>query len=450
MGFLGWTTAVGVVLFAMALSSAYLRRLPVPSALVYLVLGFAVGPLGLELLRIDLQAEWLERLTEVAVTVSLFFGGLKLRLPLRDPAWRVVFRLAGPLMLATILAVMLFAHFVLSLSLPTGLLLAAVLAPTDPVLASAVTVNNSADHDRVRFGLSGEAGLNDGMAFPVVVLALLWAAGDGAEHSIARWAAHRLLWAVPAALVLGYALGRVAGKLAIALRSRNRDTHAPSDFLALALIALSYAGAQMISAWAFLAVFAAGVGLRRAERVVVQRTPHPEHDASRDAVHPPAEMLVPGNVEPEALEHPAVAAGAVVSETISFGDTAERILEVLLVVLLGASLDELDMRALPLAMVLFVLLRPALTFLILAGTSTTRAQRLLIGWFGIRGIGSIYYLCFVLGDGFPRALAHELTSLVLPVLALSVLLHGATAQPVLSRYERSLVRRIRSPFRGSP
>jgi NhaP-type Na+/H+ or K+/H+ antiporter len=437
MGFLGWTALIGVVLLTMALSSAYLRRLPVSSALVYLLLGVAIGPLGAGLLRIELDADWLERLTEFAVTVSLFFGGLKLRLPLRDAAWRAVFRLAGPLMLATMIAVALFAHLVLQLSIASALVIGAVLAPTDPVLASAVSVNDAADHDRVRFGLSGEAGLNDGMAFPFLLFALEWAARNGAGDWMLGWALHRVVWAVPAALVVGYVLGRAAGLLAITLRTRSRDTRAPSDFLALALIALAYAGAQAVSAWAFLAVFAAGVGLRRAEIDVVKRTPHPEHDRSTAGSHPPAEMLAAANAEPESLDHPAVAAGAVVYETISFGDTAERLLEVLLVVLLGASLYAFDLRALALAFALFLLIRPALTLAVLAGTETTTPQRLLIGWFGIRGIGSIYYLCYALSHGGGEA-GDELAGIVLPVLALSVVVHGATAQPVLARYERRL------------
>jgi NhaP-type Na+/H+ or K+/H+ antiporter len=341
-------------------------------------------------------------------------------------------------MLATILAIAAFAHLVLRLPLASALVLGAVLAPTDPVLATAVSVNDAADHDRVRFGLSGEAGLNDGTAFPFLVFALEWGTHGGAGEWIFGWGMHRLLWAVPAALVLGYGLGRAAGKLAIKLRSRSHDTHAPSDFLALALIALSYAGAQAIGAWGFLAAFAAGVGLRSAELEVVERTPHPEHDGRAAASHPPAEMLAAAHVAPESLDHPAVAAGTIVFETISFGDTVERLLEVLLVVLLGASLQVFDLRALAIAFVLFVIIRPALTLALLAGTPTTRAQRVLMGWFGIRGIGSIYYLCYALAHGVSGAAAQELAAIVLPVLALSVFLHGATAQPVLTRYERRL------------
>jgi NhaP-type Na+/H+ or K+/H+ antiporter len=441
MDFLGWTALVGAVLFAMALSSAHLSRLPVSTGLVYLLLGIAIGPLGVGLLRVDpTAAPWLERLTEVAVIVSLFFGGLKLRLPPRDPAWRAVFRLAGPLMIASILAVAVIGHFALGLSFGSALVLGAVLAPTDPVLASEVTVNDSSDHDRVRFGLSGEAGLNDGMAFPFLVFGLQWIEHGGAGDWTLPWALHRLLWAVPAGLALGYLLGVGAGRIAIAMRTRHREARAPTDLLALALIALSYSGAEAISAWGFLAVFAAGVGLRRAELGVVERTPHPQHSPSGAAPHPPAETLASGNQEAESLQHPAVAAGELVSEAVSFGDTVERLLEVLVVVLLGASLHAFDSRAVPLALALFVVVRPALTMAVLAGTPTSAAQRLLIGWFGIRGIGSIFYLCYALSHGLPPALGRELVAIVLPVLALSVLVHGASATPVLKRYERRLAR----------
>lgn len=445
MTFIAWIALVGAVLLVMALSTAVLQRLPVSTALIYLVLGMVIGPLGLGLTGFDpTEAAWLEELTEVAVIVSLFFGGLKLRLPPRAPAWRSVFRLAGPLMVGTIAMVALFAHFVLGIAFGFALVLGAVLAPTDPVLASAVSVNDASDLDRVRFGLSGEAGLNDGAAFPFLVFGLQWLSHDGAGDWVLEWALHRLLWAVPAALAIGYAIGLGAGRLAIWLRSRRPASNLPSDFLALAVIALSYAAVQAISAWGFLAVFAAGVGLRRAETDVVGRTPHPEHDHRGDAPHPPAETLAAAGGTSEGLIHPAVAAGALMSETISFGEAVDRLLEVLLVAILGASLYRIDPRAIPLAIALFFVIRPLLTLACLVRTPTLHGQRLLMGWFGVRGIGSIYYLSYALSHGVSDANANALASLVLPVIALSIILHGATAQPVLSRYERRIARRLQT------
>ena len=451
MTFLGWMALAGGLLLLMALSSAWLRNLPISTSAIYLALGLAIGPLGFGWLRIDLREEvrWFERLTEVAVIVALFVGGLKLRLPLKDPAWVAARRLGGPIMLATIAGVALCAMLLLGLDPATALLLGAVLAPTDPVLAGTVKVNSAADHDRMRYGLSGEAGLNDGLAFPFVIFGLLWAEHGGAGEWIAGWALHRLLWAVPAGLLLGFFLGRTVGRLAIWLRSHQQDTGAPSDFLALALIALSYVGAEAVGALGFLATFAAGVGLRHAELHVVRERPPPDEPIRRpaprgqgasDAVaHPPAEELVGASVEAEELKEPAVAAGVLVAETISFGDTAERLLEVLLVVLVGILLaSHWDPRAVPLALLLFLVIRPLSTWILLMGTPTRSSQRWLMGWFGIRGIGSLYYLSYAVTHGQSTAGAADVAGLTISVVALSILIHGMTAPPLLSRYERTL------------
>jgi len=168
----------------------------------------------------------------------------------------------------------------LGVPVAAALLLGAVLAPTDPVLATAVAVNDADDHDRMRYGISGEAGLNDGTAFPFVVFALAWGAHDGPGTWIFEWAAVRVLWAIPAALLLGFYLGKLIGRLAIALRTRQRDSTAPSDLLALALIGIAYVTADAIHAWGFLAVFAAGLGLRAAEVDVVTANPHPDAEVA--------------------------------------------------------------------------------------------------------------------------------------------------------------------------
>jgi NhaP-type Na+/H+ or K+/H+ antiporter len=457
VSYLAWMAVSGGLLLTMALSSATIKRLPISTSMVYLAVGFLLGPRGFDTIRIDVREDvgWFERLTEGAVIVSLFISGAKLRLPLRSRAWWAPLRLAGPLMLWTIAGVATFSHFALGLPWGSALLLGAVLAPTDPVLASAIAVESASDHDRMRYALSGEAGLNDGLAFPFVVLALLWLEQGGPGAWLAGWAAHRLLWAVFAGLLVGYVLGRLLGQLAVYIRSRERDTAAPSDFLALALIALAYVGAEAIGAWGFLSVFAAGMGLRHAERKVVHESPHPsmslesgavaEPDASEPAgarasaeSHPPAENLVP-KATPDALEQPSVAAGTLLAEVLSFGDTTERLLEVMLVFIVGIALGQhWDTGAFALALVLMVVVRPLGTHLVLLGTPTTPAQRWLIGWFGIRGIGSLYYLAYALREGLPPALGAQLSAFTLSVVAISVVVHGITSQPMLARYERAL------------
>jgi NhaP-type Na+/H+ or K+/H+ antiporter len=426
-----WLALAGALLLAMALASGHLRQTPISSSAVYLVVGLAVGPLGLGWLRIALEraGPWLERLTELAVVVSLFTGGLKLRLPLRDPAWRPALWLAGPVMLASISGIAAVAHLGLRLPLATAILVAAVLAPTDPVLAGAVTVNDARDCEKVRYALSGEAGFNDGMAFPFVVFALEWARHGGGGAWIGGWALLRLLWAVPAGIVLGLVLGQRIGRLAIRLRHRDRDASGPNGFLTLALIALAYVAAEAVGAWGFLAVFAAGVGLRRAEIRVVTDNPHPDVE-SGGGEHPPAEHLVAANVDAEALAHPAVAAGALVSDAARSGDVAERLLEVVLVVLVGAAAaDHFDVRGLVVALVLFVVLRPLAAVLLLPRGGTTARQRALLGWFGIRGIGSLYYLAYAANHGFDRSAIAEAAALTITVVAASIVVHGITSSP---------------------
>lgn len=448
MSFTGWTALVGLLLLAMALSSAWIRRLPISTAAIYLGIGCAIGPWGFDLLRIDVNdgAEWLERVTEVAVILSLFIGGLRLRLPPTHQRWQPAYRLASVVMLGSIAGVAFLAATLFDLDPALALLVGAVLAPTDPVLANSVTVGHAQDDDKLRYALSGEAGLNDGAAFPFVVLALLWL--DGLQvGELAQWAAHRLLWAIGAGLIVGYVLGRLVGTAAIRLRARSRDTAAPTDFLALALIAISYTGAEQLGAWGFLSVFAAGVGLRRTELLTVQADPHPDVEQGDLDRHPPAETLVdPNRVTEREMEQPAVAAGVMVAEVFSFGDMLERLLEVLLVVLVGVSLaSHWNWNGLWLGLLLIVLVRPLATLLLMIGSRTTLLQRGLLGWFGIRGIGSLYYLAYADTHGLGTAEARELAGLTLSAVAASIVIHGVTSQPLMAWYERRFSRPKNGP-----
>lgn len=435
MSFLQWIAAAGVLFLLMAMLSGWLRRLPIATSLLYLLVGIGVGPHGLGWLRLDPvdHALPVERVTEIAVVASLFFGGLKLRLDLDHRAWRSGYRLATLAMLFSIAGVTVLAHGLLGLAWPASLLLGAILAPTDPVLAGMVTVDTASDRDPVRYALSSEAGLNDGMALPFVVLALLLA-GHG-ESTLGGWAL-RYLWGIPVAFAFGFLLGRWLGFLVIRLHGRFGDSTAPSDFLALALMALAYAGASALHALGFIAVFAAGVGLRRAELAISRDS---TADSAANEAPPPADELVNSNsVTEQDLDEPVVAAGVVVVETLNFGDTLERLLEVSLMILIGVVItSNWTWDGVLLAVVFFVVVRPLAVWLSLMGTGTSARQRALIGWFGIRGIGSIYYLAYAFGQGLVGDEAHRLGALVMTVIAISVVVHGLTVRPLLSRYAAS-------------
>lgn len=454
MSFVAWVAVLGAVLLALALTSSYLRWMPVTTSAVCLVLGVAIGPAGLGWLNLNLDqaAFWMEHLTEVAVLFSLFVCGLKLRLPLKNRKWRVAFGLAGPVMLLSITGVCLSLHYAFDLAWGPALLIGAILAPTDPVLASLVQVNDAKDDDPVRFGLSGEAGLNDGIAFPFVILGLL-VLQQGESESMAwldDWALKRVLWAVPAGLLIGYCLGRGIGRLTLSMRIRNDDsTLSPNDYLTFALIALAYVAAEAVHGYGFLSVFAAGLGLRRAEvksaghsqlpaEHLVQAVVGHQHVEPGDAVH--------GDVSN--LEDAQVAAGIMIGDMLAFGGLVERAMEVFLVTLLGVVLvGHWDWRALAVALLLFCVIRPLSVGLVPWGSLLNGRQRLLIGWFGIRGIGSFYYLFYALNHDLSPAVASLCTDLTLSVVALSILLHGISTQPMLERYEQRNRQLTSSPKR---
>ncbi|OUS79173.1 cation:proton antiporter [Pseudomonas putida] len=440
MTFIVWFAMLGAVLLLLSLSSSYLRWIPVTTSVVCLGLGMALGTSGLGFLQLDLSKSsgWMEHLTEVAVLFSLFFSGLKLRLPLRNRSWLSAFYLAGPVMLLCIGGVTLVLHYGLSLGWGVSVLIGAILAPTDPVLATLVQVVDAQDDDPVRFSLSGEAGLNDGVAFPFVILGLFLQQDTG-QAWFSSWLPKDMLWAVTAGLLLGYWMRRGLGKLTLFLRLRNDDsTVSPNDYLALALIALAYVSAETIQAYGFLAVFAAGLGLRQAE---VQTSNSPEDPAAEHLVQPVVghqhvapEQAVRGDVE--GLDDSQVAAGIMLGDMLAFGSLIERAMEVFLVTMLGVVLIEhWDWRALPVAGALFLLMRPLSVFLFPVRGMLNVRQRGLLGWFGIRGIGSFYYLFYALNHGLLPALAAQSISLVLSVVALSILLHGLSVQPLLAKYE---------------
>lgn len=439
MEFALWSLIVGTLLITMALGATVLKRLPLSTAMLYLGVGVGVSPLGLGLLPADPRQHTvlLERMAEVVVLLSLFTAGLKLSPGLRDHRWRLPVRLALTSMVITV-ALVAFAAFLLT-DLPLGacVLLGAVLAPTDPVLASQVQLQNPKDQDRLRFALTGEGGLNDGTAFPFVMLGLgllgLHEMGTGGW----RWWAVDVLWATVAGLGIGALLGLAVGRLVLYLRREHKEAVGMDDFLALGLIALAYGAALLLHAYGFLAVFAAGVALRQLE----QSQPAAADSSAR------AER---------AMTHPASAASAAVDRrhapafmthaVLGFNQQAERIGEVAIVITLGALLWSVQWQHLVWWFVPLLLLaiRPLSVGLGLLGSPASGTERWLVSWFGIRGVGSIYYLMYAVNHGLPGELADRMIALTLAVVVASIVLHGVSVTPMMAAYERALGRR-RSP-----
>ncbi|WP_026078260.1 sodium:proton antiporter [Pseudomonas sp. PAMC 26793] len=442
MTFILWMAVLGAVLLILALTSSYLRWMPVTTSAVCLLLGICIGPLGMDLLHLDIKgsARWMEHLTEVAVLFSLFVSGLKLRLPLKHRTWRIAFGMAGPVMLLTILGTCLALHWLLGLSWGVSLLVGAILAPTDPVLAGLVQVNSAQDYDSLRFGLSGEAGLNDGTAFPFVIFALVFMQHGGFDGDwLGGWVLKNLLWAVPAGLLVGYWMGRGIGRLTLKMRITNADsTLSPNDYLTLALIALAYVVAEAIGGYGFLSVFAAGLGLRQAEFKSTGNSQTPaEHLAQPVVGHMEVEPEHALHGDVGQLQDTQIAAGVMMGDMLAFGSLVERSMEVFLVTLLGVVLvSHWDWRALAVGALLFCVIRPLSVLSMPWGRLLDRNQRGLMGWFGIRGIGSIYYLFYAINHGLLGTNSAVAVNLTLSVIALSIVVHGLSTQPMLVWYER--------------
>jgi NhaP-type Na+/H+ or K+/H+ antiporter len=423
-----WFVVVGVLFISMALAGSAISRLPLTTAMLYLGVGVLLGPHASGLLQLDLvtHAGALERVTEISVIVSLFTAGLKLRVPVLDRRWLIAVRLA--LVSMTITVALVAATIVVVLGLPwgVGIIVGAILAPTDPVLASDVQVEHPFDENRLRFALTGEASLNDGTAFPFLMLGLGMLGLHDLGIGLWRWIAIDVIGATVAGLIVGGALGTAVGKIVLYLRRTHKEAIGLDDFLALGLIALAYGTAVACHAYGFLAVFTAGLALRRVERVASGRAGPPETQ--------PAKLA--GTSADEIAAHPDKGPAFMAQAVLAFNEQLERIGEVAVVVIVGSLLspDLLTWRVLWLAPLLFLIVRPLSVLLGLIGAGLTRPELALSGWFGVRGVGSAYYLAYATVHGLPAAFREQVIGLTLAVVAASVLVHGATVTPFMSRW----------------
>jgi NhaP-type Na+/H+ or K+/H+ antiporter len=421
MSFAIWAMVIGTLLTTMALSGSLLKRLPLSTAMLYLAAGFGLGPAGWALMSPHpiADAAILERMTEVAALISLFAAGLKLGVPLSDKNWRMPLRLAFVSMTLTVALIAITGVFGLGLSVGAAVLLGGILAPTDPVLASDVQVKDEGDRDRSRFNLTAEGGLNDGAAFPFVMLGL----GLLGLHDLGtagwRWLAIDVLWAIAGGLLIGGTLGTLIGRLVVYLRSRTKESFGLGEFLALGLIALSYGAAVLSHAYGFLAVFAAGLALQR----VKEQGPGDRHAAA------------PGDTRTRdgRATDPKHAGAYMMQEVRGFNEQLERIGEVAVVLVVGAMLAYTTFAASSVwfVLLLFLVVRPLAVWLGLLGAPVSRDQRVMISWFGIRGISSIYYMMYAINHGVPLSLAEQIIAITLATVTISIVLHGISVTPLM-------------------
>jgi NhaP-type Na+/H+ or K+/H+ antiporter len=429
-----WFALIGGLLLVRGLTPTVLKRSPVTAAMFYLAVGLLVGPSVLNLFHFNplKESALLEVLTEVAVLISLFSAGVKMPVPFSFSRWRAPLLLASVSMSMTVALVAAFAYYVLGLPLGAGVLLGAIVAPTDPVLATDVQSRHPGDRDQLRFTLTCEAGMNDGSAFPFVMLGL----GMLGLHELGdfnlRWVVVDVLWATVGGMVIGVVAGVALARLGWKLRRAPHQHELMDDFLGLGLIGVVYGLSVMLNAWGFLAVFFAAVALRQTELKLAKITRHAMDEClAPTAFDEQADQLTPASPDLEPL--PTVSEGSLV-----FKEHLERLSEVVLVLLVGGTLflNSWSWDAVGLALFLFLVARPVSVFFGLLGTRTTLRIRAMTGWFGVRGIGSLYYLMYAIQHGLPEPLGLQLIQLTLIVVTLSILLHGISVKPLMAYFWR--------------
>ncbi len=402
--------AFGVIVLATAWAPMVLRRLPISLPIVCIAIGLALVwlPYSPGLKANPLEDRYVtEHVTEFAVIVALMGAGLKLDRPLSWRGWETSWRLVGIAMPLTIAGIALLGWAVLGIGVASALLLGAALAPTDPVLASDVQVGppQSGKEDEVRFALTSEAGLNDGAAFPIVYLAIALAINEvSGEPFLQHWLLADGLWKIIVGVGVGWLGGKAIGYLTFHLPKRIGLSETKDGFVALGITCLAYGTAELAHAYGFLAVFVSAVALRSIERR------HSYHRSPHD-----------------------------------FSDQIERLLMMVVLVCFGAAIAEGTIFsafswqvAIVTAMILFVV-RPLSGYISLAGYRATQPEKFVIAFFGIRGLGSFYYLAFALGQAkFEQPQVLWVT--VCSVVFASIVMHGILVTPTMERLDAKKVR----------
>ncbi|CAM3756888.1 Sodium:proton antiporter [Bordetella sputigena] len=425
-----WYVLVGCLLIAMALARNVIARLPMTGAMVYLMVGFAIGPSGVGLLDVDIyhDTHTLRVITEAGLIISLFAIGLHLRAPLGHRLWSPPFRLALPAMVITIAIMTAAGYYGLGFSIGPALVLGAALAPTDPVLASELRPREAGDDDPLRFSLSGEGGANDGAAYPFALFGMMLCGMPDSPLDKPWLLAAGLLWGILSAAAIGWAMGTFTEKLVARLRIRYAKALGFEGFLALGLMTACYGLTLLAHGYGFLAVFCAGVALRRREmRETGEETPR---EALNDVTH---------GERKEAAKDPGLAHAYLAESMMAFSIEMERIVELALMLMIGSVISAhwREMLSWPLlgtVALLFFVARPMAVQAAMAGTDAPWRERLVASWLGFRGVGTFFYLLFAL-EHVPEQVK-PIMPFLLGAITLSVIVHGVSAMPTLTWYYR--------------
>ncbi len=408
---------IGSLLLFVTLLSGWISRLPFSFAIIYLIVGILLGPYGFGLIQLRrpgvLNAEVLERLAEFVVIISVFSCGLKIVRPLQFRAWNITTRLIVFLMPISIFGLAVVGKLFLGMDWGEAILLGAILAPTDPVLASEVQLSDKNDKDELRFGLTSEGGLNDALAFPFIYFGIHALKDNNWNNWLKQWVAVDIIWAIAAGIVMGFVVAKAVVWIEKKIQKMGRSDEIMEDFIALGTVLLTYSLTEIVNGYGFLAVFTAGL--------VVQRS-------HRNSETPLAQL--------------------------EFIERLEKLLEVGTILILGTILLVQPMlkyasQSLLVIVLLFLVIRPVGAWISTIGGNSRKAYRrrtwysgtrLLFGWFGIRGVGSLYYLSYAFGKGLKGEIGEQISWITYTTIVVSVIVHGISSTPLMNWYERNLAK----------
>ncbi len=400
--------AIGFSTLVMAWLPSISKKIKVSFPILLLVISFGLFYIGTPLQWPD--PLWDDRtlmyFSEAIVIIALMGAGLKIGSVFSFTAWRRPLLLVFVTMPISMAAAYFLGIYFLALSVPSSLLLAAILAPTDPVLAAEVQLDEPTrekePEDKRRFTLTTEAGLNDGMAFPFTYLAVMVAqAGGWAALNFSNWFWDKLLLKVFIGVLLGLIIGRIIGylldRLHVVTGIKTFD-----GFVSLSLTFMTYGLTEYLHGYGFLAVFFVGLTLRYYERI----------------------------------------SGDYKKKMHDFIHEIERLLLTVWIILFGGAilngiLTLTDWRGLVFALAFVLIIRPLAGLIGLIGISDPMKTKLAVSFLGIRGIGSVFYLAwaFVQYDGFDNKF--ELYGITSYVILISIIIHGLTAPSIINYFQKS-------------
>lgn len=406
-----YLTVIGIAALGMAWMPSITKKTHISYSIIYVLLGMILyAVLDLKPLPNPMEHQVVTlHLTELVVIVSLMGTGIKIDQPFSFKTWVVPFRLITITMVLSIVAIALLAHNILGFDLASSILLGAVLAPTDPVLASDVQVGPPLEKERnnTRFSITAEAGMNDGMAFPFVWLAILvaGAASTVTDVNWGLWVARDVLYKLVTGVACGVLLGRLLAYFVFTLPQKINFIVIRDGFVGIAATLLVYGITELVYGYGFFAVFVAAITLRNYE------LGHQYHKRLHD-----------------------------------FTDQIERILVAIVLILFGGSLVNgiLQYLTWPMALIgiaFVVLVRPLTGLIGLIRTRLHIKEKLTISFFGIRGIGSFFYLSFALKQTYFE-FGNELWSLVSFIVVLSLIIHGFTATSTMTKIENQFTEKV--------